>query len=62
MVTVLFDQFTIKLTFICYCLQVLDATFDDLVPLAQTKMPEAISESSRKQLYICLFYSFAIQA
>lgn len=46
MVTVLFDQFTIKLTFICYCLQVLDATFDDLVPLAQTKMPEAISESS----------------
>ena len=23
-------------------LQVLDATFDDIVPLAQTKMPEAI--------------------
>jgi len=24
---------------------VLDATFDDMVPLAQTKMPEAISRS-----------------
>lgn len=59
MVTVLFDQFTIKLTFICYCLQVLDATFDDLVPLAQTKMPEAISESS---FTFALSYSFAIQA
>ena len=46
MVTLLLDQFTIKLTLICCCLQVLDATFDDLVPLAQTKMPEAISESS----------------
>ena len=46
MVTVLLDQCTIKLTCSCYCLQVLDATFDDLVPLAQTKMPEAISESS----------------
>lgn len=41
MVTILLDQFTSNL-----CLQVLDATFDDLVPLAQTKMPEAISESS----------------
>ena len=25
-------------------LQVLDATFDDIVPLAQTKMPDAVSK------------------
>ena len=25
-------------------LQVLDATFDDIVPLAQTKMPDSISK------------------
>ena len=34
-----------KFIVLAHHLKVLDATFDDIVPLAQTKMPEATSKS-----------------